>query len=183
MQYYALAQNVSWLSRLRWTMETSLLKTLANKYRATVRKMARKYKASVHTEHGPRPCLQVIVKREGKEPLVTRFGGLPLRRQTKAILHDHVLTRRRIETVELLQRMLADQCEVCGSTEQVEVHHIRKLSDLKKRGGQGPTPAALLMAARQRKTLVVCSSCHDSIHAGRPMQRQAQSEVSNRRAE
>ena len=32
---------------------------------------------------------------------------------------------------EILQRLLADQCEICGSTEDVEVHHIRKLAEVK----------------------------------------------------
>ena len=27
----------------------------------------------------------------------------------------------------------------------------------------------VLMAARQRKTIVVCKTCHEDIHAGRPM--------------
>jgi hypothetical protein len=34
--------------------------------------------------------------------------------------------------LELLKRLEASQCELCQSTEQIEVHHIRKLADLKK---------------------------------------------------
>jgi len=33
-----------------------------------------------------------------------------------------------------VQRLLADTCELCGSQEKVEVHHIRALKDLKRRG-------------------------------------------------
>ncbi|HEY6409123.1 MAG TPA: hypothetical protein VIY29_16810, partial [Ktedonobacteraceae bacterium] len=33
-----------------------------------------------------------------------------------------------------LQRVFADTCELCGSSERVEVHHIRKLADLEKPG-------------------------------------------------
>jgi hypothetical protein len=70
-------------------METSLLKTLACKYRSTVRKMSRKYRATVETPHGPRRCLQVTVERkEGKKPLVARFGGIPLKRERTATLAD-----------------------------------------------------------------------------------------------
>ncbi len=43
VQYYLLASNVYRLGRLRWVMETSLLKTLASKHRATVSATARKY--------------------------------------------------------------------------------------------------------------------------------------------
>ncbi len=46
VQYYLLAGNVARLYRLHWVMETSLLKTLADKHRSSVMKMARKHKAA-----------------------------------------------------------------------------------------------------------------------------------------
>ena len=67
---------------------------------------------------------------------------------------------------ELIKRLLADTCELCGSTKNIEVHHIRKLADLKK-PGQGEVPKWVeLMSARKRKTLVVCRECHVAIHNG-----------------
>jgi hypothetical protein len=49
----------------------------------------------------------------------------------------------------------------------VEVHQVRKLADLARPGR--PQPAwAQVMAKRRRKTLVVCQTCHDSIHARHP---------------
>jgi hypothetical protein len=67
---------------------------------------------------------------------------------------------------ELLQRMLADTCELCGSKEQGEVQHIRKLADLEKPGRREKPVWIKQMAARRRKTLVVCRKCHEEIHAG-----------------
>ena len=67
---------------------------------------------------------------------------------------------------ELLQRMLADTCELCGSNEKVEVHHIRKLADLEKPGRREKPVWVKQMAARRRKTLIVCRKCHEEIHAG-----------------
>ncbi len=172
VQYYAYAQNIAWLNKLRWVMETSLLKTLAGKHKTSVSEMVRKYRTTVPTDYGPRRCLEVKVEREGKEPLIARFGGIPLRRRKSAILNDQVLLRRRPDGVELLQQLQANECELCGSTEKVEVHHIRKLADLKKtRGAPRLATWRQVMAARQRKTLVVCSQCHDDIHAGRPVKR------------
>jgi group II intron reverse transcriptase/maturase len=75
VNYYMLAQNVHWLYKLYWDMETSLLKTLARKHDSTVTKLARKYKTEVITEYGPRKCLQAVIEREGKKPLITRFGN------------------------------------------------------------------------------------------------------------
>jgi group II intron reverse transcriptase/maturase len=168
VEYYALAQNIGWLNKLRWVMETSLLKTLAGKHRTSVGRVSRRYGAVVLTEEGPRPCLEVRVEREGKLPLVARFGGLPLRRRKTAILTDRVLMPRRLEGVELLQRLQAKRCELCGSTEEVQVHHVRKLADLKVKGRGEPPFWKRLMAARRRKTLVLCRECHVAVHAGRP---------------
>jgi hypothetical protein len=67
---------------------------------------------------------------------------------------------------ELLQRVFADKCELCGSKEKVEVHHIRKLADLEKPGRKEKPVWVKQMAARRRKTLVVCRKCHEEIHAG-----------------
>ena len=68
---------------------------------------------------------------------------------------------------ELVQRLLADRCELCGSTERVAVHHIRRLKDLERPGRPNPPAWVQKMAARRRKTLVVCAACHVAIHAGR----------------
>jgi group II intron reverse transcriptase/maturase len=172
VQYYLLAQNVAWLWRLHWVMQTSLLKTLAAKHKASVKKMLRKYRATATTPSGPMRCLEVVVEREGQKPLVARFGGIPLRRQTAAALIDrdppHVYFRRN----ELIKRLLAGACELCGATDNCEVHHVRKLADLKPKGRAEKPLWVRIMASRRRKTLVVCRCCHEAIHAGRlPRQR------------
>ena len=168
VQYYLLAGDVYRLDRLRWVMVTSLLKTLAGKYDSTVTKMARKYGATIETPHGPRKCMQVSVDRgEGSKPLVATFGGIPLRRQKNAILRDRVPVRDAARRKELIHRLLAGRCELCGETDKVRVHQIRKLSDLDKPGQPQPEWVQI-MAKRRRKTLVVCEACHASIHHGRP---------------
>ncbi len=168
-QYYLLAQNVGWLWRLHWTMRGSLLKTLACKHQSSMMAMQRRYRATVKTPYGSMSCLRVVVERgPTKKPLVAQFGGIPLRRQRHAVLTD---TPPKINTDrgnELLQRLLAETCELCGSRQDCEVHHLRKLADLKSKGRAEKPVWVQIMAARQRKTLVVCRACHEAIHAGRP---------------
>lgn len=65
-------------------------------------------------------------------------------------------------------RLTADACELCGSTEKAEVHHIRALKDLNPQGRKQQPDWGTRMAPRRRKTLVVCRICHEDIHAGRP---------------
>ena len=119
VQYYLLAGDVYRLSRLHWVMLTSLLKTLAGKHDSTVTKMARKYAATIETPDGPRKCMQAIVDRgEGRQPLVATFGGIPLRRQKTAVLRDRVPVRATSRRKELVHRLLAGQCELCGARGQ-----------------------------------------------------------------
>ena len=89
-QQYRMAYNLHTLSELKWAMETSLVKTLANKFKTSCRKIYRQYQATIETKDGLYKVLQVIVKRElGEKPLVTYFGGISLRWSKKATINDN----------------------------------------------------------------------------------------------
>jgi group II intron reverse transcriptase/maturase len=168
VQYYLLAQDVFRLARLRWVMETSMLKTLAGKHHSTVTKMARKYKTTIETPAGPRTVFQVTVERDrGRKPLVARFGGIPLKRNRTTVLTDQRPVMTSAKRNELIHRLLAGRCEICESTVSLEVHHIRKLADLDQPGRRERPAWMHLMAMRRRKTLVICRRCHEDIHTGR----------------
>ncbi len=171
VQYYQLAYNLHCFNRLKWVMEQSLTKTLAHKGRISVNTVYERYRVTLQTEFGTTPGLRIVVERGGgKKPLVATWGGIPLRRQMRAILTDRPLTTYTGRT-ELVQRLLADHCELCGSREFVQVHHVRALKDLRKAGRPERPAWVQAMAARRRKTLVVCRECHAAIHAGRPTRR------------
>jgi hypothetical protein len=165
VQYYLLAVDVWRLNRLEWVMKTSMLKTLAHRHRSTVTKMARKHKAVTVTPSGPRRCFEARVERDGRKPLVARFGGIPLKRQKRTVITDRPQGPARPRQKELITRLLAGQCESCGQPGPVEAHQVRKLSDL-TRPGQPQPEWARLMTRKQRKTLIVCAPCHTAIHAG-----------------
>ena len=133
VQYYLLAYNVFHFGKLQWVMGKSLAKTLATSTRPHPRLIFRRYKSTVQTAHGERACLEVVEQQgEGKRPLVARFGGIPLKRNRQAVPVDRTPTRYRTERNELVKRLLANECEMCGST--VGVHHIRALRDLTVKG-------------------------------------------------
>jgi hypothetical protein len=110
----------------------------------------------------------VVIEREGKKPLVARMGGIPLRHERGGKINDWDPQMYKTTTTELRQRLLADCYELCGSRDDVRVHHIRKLADLKQPGRRPKTTWQITMANRRRKTLVVCHECHVAIHSGRP---------------
>ena len=72
VQYYLLAGDVYRLHRLRWVMETSMLKTLAGKHHSSMSKMAAKHKTKIQTPHGLRTCFEARIERDDRKPL-----GLP----------------------------------------------------------------------------------------------------------
>lgn len=161
--YYLLAHDVWRFATLRWHAVTSMLKTLAAKHQSTVSKMAATYQATTETPHGLRACFQARIRREGKPDLVAAFGGIPLVRKKDAVLNDRVPGPVPTPRKELLRRLLARRCELCKDTAKVVVHQIRKLASLGKPGPTQPIWAAT-MAKMRRKTLIVCTACHDVIH-------------------
>jgi group II intron reverse transcriptase/maturase len=169
VQYYLLAFNVHRLWQLHWVMELSLIKTLANKFRTSASRIRRKYRKTVDTLHGTHKVLEVVVDRGAKKkPLVARFGGIELRWQKDAILDDEPREVFSIRS-EVVQRLLAQKCELCGSEEgPFQVHHVRKLADLDRPGRSEKPLWVKRMAARRRKSLVVCQACHEAIHRERP---------------
>jgi len=166
VNYYALAYNLCRLKKLKWVMEQALTKTLAHKHQTSVKKVYTKYTAQTTTNGRPYKVLKVVREREGKEPLVAMWGGIPLQWNPQATLVDR---ERRIwnTRTELIQQLLADECEYCGSTEGLEVHHLHRVVSNKEKG---TVPIWLqLMRARRRKTMVLCHDCHGDITFGRPM--------------
>ena len=66
VQHYLLAGDVHRLHRLRWVMETSMLRTLAGKHRSSISKMAARHKAKIEPPHGPRTCFEARIERASR---------------------------------------------------------------------------------------------------------------------
>ena len=147
------------------------MKTLAAKHKSSVKAMLAKYKTRIQTEKGKTlKCIQVTVNREGKKPLVATFGGFSLERKQFTTVYDQlpIPYNAKATHTEIVQRLLADKCEICGKTGAIEVHHVKAIKNV-----MGPKNARTdwkrYMASRQRKTLAVCHGCHSLISAGKPL--------------
>jgi hypothetical protein len=68
----------------------------------------------------------------------------------------------------IVDRLLHDTCEICGAKEEVQMHHIRRLANLNKKGRREKPLWMQIMIARKRKTIPVCRPCHMDIHHNRP---------------
>lgn len=167
VEYYRLAYNLSIMNKLKWAVEVSLTKTLASKLKITVRQVYKQFGTVLKQGNGIYKGIQQIVPREGKKPLIATWGGISLKCNRKAVINDNLIMRWASRT-ELEQRLLAQICEVCGTTKNIEVHHIRAMRDLQQPGRKEKPLWIEMMATRQRKTLVVCHDCHMNIEYGRP---------------
>ena len=137
------------------------------KHKSTVSKAATKHKTVVETPHGKRTCFQARLDRDNRQPLVARFGGIPLTRRKDATLIDHVPKPVTYPAKELTARLRRGRCELCEQPGPVQVHQVRNLAQLGPPGPAQPAWAAL-MARMRRKTLVVCHPCHETIHHRQP---------------
>lgn len=170
VNYYRLAFNMTQLTNVRWVMERSLTQTLAFKHKMSVPQVYGKYGAKAKVDGKMKTVLQASIPRKDKEPLVARWSALSLKWDMKATLEDKppVVYGKR---TELEQRLLASICELCGNTENVEVHHVRAMKQLHEHPGRPKPPWMVRMIARRRKTMPLCQMCHDDVHAGRPLRR------------
>lgn len=169
--YYRLAFNMHTLGRLKWIMECSLTMTLANKFKTTVAKIYERYGAKLEVEGKESKGLQVSIPRQDKKPLVATWGGVSLSWDINATLEEQPSTVYTGHS-ELVQRLLAGYCELCGATENIEVHHVRAMKDLHKYPGREKPEWVKRMIALQRKTMPLCRTCHEDVTFGRPLRRQ-----------
>ncbi len=154
--FYCIANNVATMHSFKYIMEYSMYKTFAGKYRSTVRKILRKYSRDKNF---------TVTYTNKKGDLKSRiFYNEGFRRKVHPVGFDTdnlPATNYTMGNTSLVDRLKAQKCELCGETNDLEMHHVRKVKDLK-----GKKKWEILMIARQRKTLAVCHKCHRRIHNG-----------------
>jgi len=166
--FYCMASNVSKrMGHIKWILLTSLLKTLAGKFRTRVSKVIEMYRVP-DQEH---TTFRKVILRPDKEPLVATFGGMSLRKNPDGMGKDgfdpnRAWHRPASKRTEAVMHLLFGECVLCGGDDHIEMHHIRKLSDIDRPGRRPKEPWERIMAARRRKTIPVCKRCHGDIHAG-----------------
>jgi hypothetical protein len=167
VNYYTLAHNVSiCFYPVKHIFMESAVRTLANKYKTSRRKIYAKYKRI--SQHGLTALIATADNPSNpSKPFTAKLGDKPIRVTFHTVIKDKKQTYH-LERNELVTRLLANQCELCGSTDQIQVHHVRKLADVRKRyhNRSAKPDWVKFMLARRRKTVVVCQPCHSRIHNG-----------------
>jgi len=164
--YYCLASNVSMrMNDYKRVHYASMLRTLAKKEKSSVRKVLSKYGKDLPRADGKGTHVVLCIMDEDKRIAWYPYEGFPRKRLTprpKDVVIDEF-------SKGLKERLLSDRCEVCGSDGRTEVHHIRNLKQTWERyASRNPVPDwVVLMKRMNRKTLVLCHSCHNKLHANK----------------
>jgi hypothetical protein len=157
--YYDIASNVHKLGHAAHVVQTSFLKTLGTKYRT---KMSDILRSKKYNKNGVLGVAYIHKEEEKFHEFYNK--GFRRKRYVKAKHQDDKkpqLVRNGFRT-SLMERLKANQCEWCQTTEgKMEVHHVRKLKGL-----SGKKSWEKVMIARRRKTMVLCKECHGKLHRG-----------------
>lgn len=156
--YYRIANNSAHAGSFGYIMQYSFFKTLATKYRSSVRKEMNKHR--IGKSFGVK-----YSNAKGKEMtrLFYKDGYARLPMLTNSEIDQIPCTAMYSSTTSLIDRLKASKCEICGATDcDIEIHHVRKLKNL-----TGKTYWEKFMIARNRKTIALCIDCHKKLHLGK----------------
>ncbi|MBP8106510.1 MAG: hypothetical protein KBG20_06670 [Caldilineaceae bacterium] len=168
--YYGPAHNVSKaMSKVQYVMLESCVRTLATKHKCKRAVIYRKYYGQ--TSSGKKGLVVEVKNSRNGKTYKTEFGEVPFRagEWPKYIEDRNDRYVQVFRGTELLKRLAADTCELCGKETKCVVHHIRGLRDLeeKRKRGRALSPAEEFARARRRKQVIVCPECHNAIHSGK----------------
>lgn len=153
LNYYNLAVDYNRLGYFRYLMEYSCLATLAGKHNSSISKIARQHRKGKYwsvtyiTNSGIEKEKRLVTLKDcqnGKcNDAITKHGYIP------------------VTNASIRARLATGVCELCGkkTDEPMEVHLIPSIKTL-----QGEELWKQIMRNKRRKTLVVCSDCHKTIH-------------------
>ena len=154
--YYRIADNASVLCNFGYVMKFSMFKTFGAKYKLRISGVRRKY---------GRPFGVKYQTRRGEKTMYFYEDGFKKDKNDIARMEVDKVPKvfRNNNPTSLMARLEAKHCEWCNADDvAIEIHHVRKLKDL-----QGKKKWERLMVARKRKTMALCRSCHDNLHAGK----------------
>lgn len=152
--YYSFANNYGSLGRIAYILKYSCILTLASKLRL-------KTKAKVFKKYGR----DINIIKDGK--IVASFPTPSLSRPNKF----YTSVDNPFERLEKLSRatfrsktIFNSNCYFCGISENLEMHHVRKIKDSSKKIKKDYYTA--MMSRINRKQIPVCRSCHIKLHKG-----------------
>lgn len=161
LNYYSFAGNRSQLNRVVYVLKMSCALTLARKYKL---KTAR----GVFKKFGPK-----LTDPKSRKNIfeLESYRAKHLYNKGEVARVDTVLKRSWWN--KLTQFSFDQKCAVCGVS-PVEMHHLRRITTLKKRIRKGKTNYDQFAGAFKRKQIPLCKKHHAELHLGKLSEAQMQ---------
>ena len=155
LNYYRFTNNFGAMIRIEYILRFSLAKTLAHKYRTSMRQVFCKHGRNLHFQWSlPNGKTREVQFAENTDWKINTDAFVETPPQLNLLPWQI-----RLRTTS----KLGYPCLICGSYERVEMHHVRHI---RKMGDRRPTGFRAVMRALNRKQIPVCATCHRKIHSG-----------------
>nr|DAE84701.1 MAG TPA: hypothetical protein [Caudoviricetes sp.] len=168
-QYYKFCRNQQILRKVKWYMESSLLRTMAAKLKRHMTTVKKMYQGTKTYDGFTYKVIKTSIKSNDEDDtqyVTAYFGAIPFKR--KIALDCNVIRDLIFNPVTLhnrssrSERLTHKQCIICGSNEKVELHHLNKISNVDKTKGDW----FLRQCSINRRTIPLCDKCHYLMHNG-----------------
>jgi nicotine oxidoreductase len=155
LNYYRFADNFAALSRIQYILRFSLAKTLAHKYRRSMKAMLKKHGRNLHFQWK---------LSDGRDREISFAENTDWQVKTDAFADNPADPDLLAWQVTLRTKSkLGFPCLICGSERDVNMHHVRHIRKMEVRKSSG---FLAIMRALNRKQVPVCRECHLKIHSG-----------------
>jgi group II intron reverse transcriptase/maturase len=157
LQYYKLANNYGRVAaRVHYILKYSCALTIASKMKlTTLRRVFNKYGKNLNIKNESGKVITSYPTVDYRRP--KRFTTAPILDYSSLESYVDQYDKR----VQRGRKDLKGSCVLCGSNQEIEIHHVRKLSKTKRKDY-----LSIMMARMNRKQITVCKKCHIKIHQG-----------------
>jgi group II intron reverse transcriptase/maturase len=156
--YYSFADNYGSLGRIHYILKYSCVLTLASKLKLkTAKRVFAKFGKDI-----------LIKDKNGKK--IASFPDVPLAKPntfhiTKFTDVNPLARLEKLAKSTFRSRAILDStCTACGTAENIEMHHVRKLRDSSR--AIKMDYMTRMMSRMNRKQIPICKSCHIKYHRG-----------------
>ena len=155
LNFYSFASNLNKVGRIIWYLQASCALTLARKFKlGTLSKAFSKFGKKL-------TCPDT-----GKE--LYKPDNLKVRHFYQNT-RDLVIPGKLLEVTwasKLTETKFGKSCTICGSTNDLEMHHVRSVKDIRATFKTGNTTYEKWVGAMKRKQVPLCKYHHDLYHKG-----------------
>ena len=156
LNFYSFASNFAQLRRIIWILEQSCALTLAKKHKLkTLNKVFTKFGRLLED-----PLSNITLPKLGNMKVKHEY------KKTSKNIHDLDKLMKSSYQNTLTEIWGEFVCALCGSKYNVEIHHLRKVSDIRAKIRVGNSTYNQWKGAFQRKQIPLCNYHHQLLHNG-----------------